>query len=254
MSLKYYALTDKGKKRAINEDSYLVNEEEKLFIVADGMGGQAAGDVASKIAVKIVEQFVLTSGREKDITWPFEYSQNLSHYGNRLKASIRLAHNEIVRASLDKKEYQGMGTTVVGCIISEGIATIAYVGDSRAYLIRDKKIIQLTKDHSWVREQVEMGLITDEEARTHPYRNVVTRALGGKMKVEIDVIEKELAPGDYILLCTDGLNSMVDNEDILKVILDSEDDLSNVCYKLIEKANENGGEDNTTVIFLEYFE
>jgi serine/threonine protein phosphatase PrpC len=254
MSLKYYALTDKGKKRAINEDSYLVNEEEKLFCVADGMGGQAAGDVASKIAIKILEQFVLASGREKDITWPFEYNTTLSHFGNRLKAAIRLAHNEIVRTSFEKKEYQGMGTTVVACIISQGNATIAYVGDSRAYLIRDKKLTQLTKDHSWVREQVEMGLITDAEARTHPYRNVVTRALGGKMKVEIDVIEEKLEPGDHILLCTDGLNSMVDNEDILQVILDSEDDLSNVCNKLIEKANENGGEDNTTVIFLEYFD
>lgn len=252
MPLKYCASTDKGKKRAVNEDSYLINEEENLFIVADGMGGQAAGDIASKIAVEIIENFILTSSREKDITWPFEYYNDVSHEGNRLKAAIRLAHNEIIRNALNKKELQGMGTTVVGCIIFSSKATIAYVGDSRAYLMRKKDLSQLTKDHSWVREQVEMGLITSEEARTHPYRNVVTRALGGKVKIEVDVIERELKPGDYLLLCTDGLNSMVDNDEILQIILEYKDDLPLACRKLVEKANENGGEDNTTVILLQY--
>jgi len=247
MRITYHALSDKGKKRAINEDSYLINEEENLFIVADGMGGQAAGDVASKIAVEAMEKFILASSREKDITWPFEYYSTLSHNANRLRASIKLAHNEIVKTSLTSQELQGMGTTVVGCIISQSKATVAYVGDSRAYLVRDEDLIQLTKDHSWVREQLDMGLITPEEARNHPYRNVVTR-----IKVEVDVIEKELKSGDYTFLCTDGLNSMVDNKDILEIILRNKDNLPLTCRQLIDRANDNGGEDNTTVVLLKY--
>jgi serine/threonine protein phosphatase PrpC len=252
MKLEYAAFTNRGIKREINEDAYTVNTEVRLFVVADGMGGQVAGEVASQIAIDTIERFIIKTDEEEDITWPLEYNNELTHNQNRLITAIKLAHNQILSLASEKKKYHGMGTTVVACILSQGNADICYVGDSRAYLISEDKLRQLTSDHSWVNEQLEKGLITHENAKSHPLRNVVTRALGGKLRLEVDLLSTPLKEGDIILLCTDGLNSMVDNEDILDIILADKEELKKAAEGLILKANKKGGEDNITVILVRY--
>ncbi|MCD6451782.1 MAG: Stp1/IreP family PP2C-type Ser/Thr phosphatase [Acidobacteria bacterium] len=253
MKLDYAALTDRGRKRKVNEDAYIVNKEVGLLVVADGMGGQVAGEIASQIAVETIERFVIKTEEEREITWPLEYREELSHNQNRLITAIKLAHNRILSIGSEKKGYQGMGTTVVASLLSKGKADIAYVGDSRAYLIRKKKLFQLTSDHSWVNEQLKKGLISPQDAKVHPLRNVVTRALGGKLQLEVDILSSPLKEGDILLLCTDGLNSMLDNEEILKIILANENNLRKAVENLIKKANEKGGEDNITVILARYY-
>jgi PPM family protein phosphatase len=252
MSISYTALSDTGRKRSANEDSYQVDGELNLFVVADGMGGHAAGEVASKIAVESIHDFIKTTGNDRDITWPYEFDETLSMAGNRLKSAIQTAHARVLEVTSQKKEFQGMATTVVSILVENGKAQVAHVGDSRAYLIREGKLIQLTSDHSWVNEQLRTGAISSQQARNHPYRNIVTRALGGPNPVDVDVMEEEMKDGDIILLCSDGLNTMISDEQILEIVNRNKDDLDQGCKELINTANENGGEDNVTAILVKF--
>jgi protein phosphatase len=170
--------------------------------------------------------------------------------GNRLKTAIRLANQRILDTISQKKDLEGMGTTLVGAIVSHHRVSVAHVGDSRAYLIRDGGITQITSDHSWVNEQVKLGFLTKHDASRHPFRNVVTRALGSKEDVVVDVVEQDAHKGDYILLCSDGLNTMLDDEAIVRTILNHENDVEQAAKALVCRANENGGEDNITVILV----
>src|SRR5438105_2597298 len=181
----------------------------RLFVVADGMGGHAAGEVASKIAVEAIQDFIRNTNHDKEITWPYEFDETLSMSGNRLKTSIQSAHAKVLEATGNKKELQGMATTVVSVLLDSTKAQVAHVGDSRAYMVREDRLIQLTSDHSWVNEQLRSGAISSQQARNHPYRNIVTRALGGPNPVDVDVAEEEMQDGDIILLCSDGLNTMI---------------------------------------------
>jgi protein phosphatase len=252
MNILYKAISDVGRKRSANEDSFFADPELKLFVVADGMGGHAAGEVASKIAVESIQEFIRFTNDDKDITWPYEYDETLSLAGNRLKTAIQSAHARVLEATSQKKEFQGMATTVVSILLTDSKAQVAHVGDSRAYLIRDGKLIQLTSDHSWVNEQLRTGAITSAQARNHPYRNIVTRALGGPNPVDVDVAEEPLQEGDIILLCSDGLNTMISDDDILEIVDRNKADLEKAGEELIQTANQNGGEDNVTAILVKY--
>lgn len=252
MKLTYKAISDVGRKRSANEDSYFADPELKLFVVADGMGGHAAGEVASRIAVDAIHDFIQFTNHDKDITWPYEFDETLSMGGNRLKTAIQTAHAKVLETTGNKKELQGMATTVVSLLFEDGKTQVAHVGDSRAYMVRAGKLIQLTSDHSWVNEQLRSGAITSTQARNHPYRNIVTRALGGPNPVDVDVSEEEMQEGDVLLLCSDGLNTMITDEDILTIISENSEDIEKACQALIDRANQNGGEDNVTAILVRY--
>jgi protein phosphatase len=249
MTIESRALSDVGRKRPLNEDSFCSREEEGLFVVADGMGGHAHGEVASKIAVETIDEFVdLTSG-DADVTWPYGIDESLSLNGNRLKTAIRFANQKLLDYARTRADCEGMATTVVAAIVQGGVAEVAHVGDSRLYLIRGDAIRCLTSDHSWVNEQVLSGVIDSDQARNHPLRNVVTRALGGKPEIEVDVQSLVLEPDDRLLLCSDGLTTMLEDGEILVIVLDGDGGVSRADAP-VAAANEKGGEDNITTILV----
>jgi protein phosphatase len=248
MDLKAVGLTHVGRQRQHNEDSYLVADQAKLFLVADGMGGHAAGEIASRIAVDSISEFIQHT-KEDDGTWPHAYDEHFRRTTNRLMAAVRLANTRVLEAMRKDARLRGMGTTVVACLADEQFIAFAHVGDSRAYLIRDGQLSRLTNDHSWVFEQVQAGMLTEAEAEKHPLRNVITRALGGALSVNPDAAEVETKPGDVYLLCSDGLTGMVPEGEILRLVTQNED-LDQACQRLIDTANEHGGLDNVTAILV----
>ena len=254
MKIAYHALTDVGRKRKGNEDSLFINPEQNLFVVADGMGGHAAGEVASRVAVESINEFVCMTSGDEEITWPFGLDESMSYDGNRLKTSVRYANNKVLAATKESAEYEGMATTVVAVLIDGATANLAHVGDSRIYLFRNGSLLQLTSDHSWVNEQLQGGMLTAEQARSHPLRNVVTRALGGKPDLDVEMQVHEALPGDMLLLCSDGLTTMVPDAEIQRLLSESGGELEKAAAVLVEEANKHGGEDNITVILLQFVE
>ena len=249
MQVQAFGLSHVGRQRQHNEDTFLVADEAKLYLVADGMGGHAAGEIASRIAVDSISEFILHT-KEDDGTWPHAYDENYRRTTNRLMAAVRLANTRVLEAMRKDARLRGMGTTVVACLADDTTMSVAHVGDSRAYLIRDGQLSRLTNDHSWVFEQVQAGMLTEAEAEKHPLRNVITRALGGALSVSPDAAEVESRPGDVYLLCSDGLTGMVPEEEILRVVTDSSGDIEKACQVLIDTANERGGLDNVTAILV----
>ena len=249
MQVKAYGLSHVGRQRQHNEDSYLVEDDAKLFLVADGMGGHAAGEIASRIAVDSISEFILHS-KSDDGTWPHAYDEHYRRSTNRLMAAVRIANTRVLEAMRKDARLRGMGTTVVACLVDNDLISVAHVGDSRAYLIRDNQLSRITNDHSWVFEQVQAGMLTEAEAEKHPLRNVITRALGGALQVSPDASEIEARPGDVYLLCSDGLTGMVSEDEILKVVTQNDGDLKKACHQLIDIANEHGGLDNVTAVLV----
>ncbi len=254
MKLISKGITDVGRKREANEDCFAIVPEDHVFVVADGMGGHAAGEVASRLAVTAFQDFVASTRRDAETTWPYEYDPSMSVEGNRIRTAIRLANQRILDSISQKKDLEGMGTTLVGAMVSDDRVCVGHVGDSRAYLLREGKLTQLTSDHSWVNEQVKLGFLTKSDASRHPFRNVVTRALGSKDDVAVDLTEQGLKHGDYLILCTDGLNTMVDDETIARTVMRHGGNVEAAAKDLVQKANENGGEDNVTVILIRFEE
>jgi len=254
MKIAYQALTDVGRKRKGNEDSLIASPEQRLFVVADGMGGHAAGEVASKVAVDSINEFVCLTGGDEEITWPFGLDTGISYDGNRLKTSVRYANRKVLEAVKEKAEYEGMATTVAAVLVDGATANIAHVGDSRVYLFRGGELQQLTSDHSWVNEQLQSGIISADQARSHPLRNVVTRALGGKVDLQVDIQAQPMEPGDILLVCSDGLTTMVPDEEITRVLAEASGDIELGAPNLVAEANAHGGEDNITVILLQFQE
>jgi protein phosphatase len=252
MKIIYQAITDVGKKRKGNEDSLLVNAEQNLFVVADGMGGHAAGEVASRVAVDAINEFVVLTGGDEEITWPFGLDENISYDGNRLKTAIRFANRKVLEATRERTEYEGMATTVAAVLVDGDSANLGHVGDSRVYLVRGGAIEQLTSDHSWVNEQIQSGVISSDQARSHPLRNVVTRALGGKPDLQVEMQVHRIAAGDVLLLCSDGLTTMVTDDDIARLIGEAAGDMEKAARALVAAANARGGEDNITVALLRF--
>jgi serine/threonine protein phosphatase PrpC len=249
MQVKAYGLTHVGRQRQHNEDNFLVEDDAHLFLVADGMGGHAAGEIASRIAVDSIIEFILHT-KEDDGTWPHAYDEHYKRSTNRLMAAVRMANTRVLEAMRKDARLRGMGTTVVACLADEDTMSVAHVGDSRAYLIRDKNISRITNDHSWVFEQVQAGMLTEAEAEKHPLRNVITRALGGALQVSPDASEIECKPGDVYLLCSDGLTGMVPEDEILRLVTENDGDLETTAQRLIDTANERGGLDNVTAVLV----
>ncbi len=248
------AQSDVGRKRKGNEDALCLNDEQRLYVVADGMGGHAAGEVASRVAVDAIAEFVELTGGNQEITWPFGLDDTISYEGNRLKTAVRHANTRVIEATRESAEYEGMATTVAAVLVDGDIANLAHVGDSRIYLWNGESIEQLTRDHSWVNEQIENGAISPEQARSHPLRNVVTRALGGRADLVVDIQSRRMAPGDMLLLCSDGLTTMVPDDGIARILRESEGDVARATTALVSEANERGGEDNITVVLLKFEE
>lgn len=247
MQFKSFVATDVGMKRKANEDNFVSNKAMGLFVVADGMGGHAAGEVASRIAVEEINRVLCQTSDDEEWTWPDTFDPNVSLAANRLRLAIHLANEKIRGTTMDRAECRGMGTTVVAALLGEK-CTIAHVGDSRAYLLRDRKLKLLTSDHSWVNDQLRQGFLTLEHARNHPFRNVITQALGSGNDVKVDLQELILEPGDILMLCSDGLNSMLTDHEIHNVIRNGvEYPLDQLTGNLIEAANARGGDDNITV-------
>src|SRR5580700_11423673 len=239
-------LSDVGLQREHNEDSFLVLNEYDLYVVADGMGGHRAGDVASRIATETISEFFKSTASD-DVTWPFHFDTNLSEEENRLLTGIRVANRQIFERSTRSREYQGMGTTVVGAMFSpkKQRMYIGHVGDSRCYRIRDGQIRLMTRDHSLINDYLlAMPDLTDEQKSELP-KNVITRALGMQDHVVVDLQHDDPRPGDTYVLCSDGLSGMVSDGDI-QLIVTSAENVSAACMRLIERANERGGEDNIT--------
>ena len=254
MKISYQAVTDVGRKRKGNEDSLFLNPEQRLFVVADGMGGHAAGEVASKVAVDSINEFVTLTGGDEEITWPFGLDETISYDGNRLKTAIRHANRKVLEATREKTEYEGMATTVAAVLVDGDLANLGHVGDSRIYLWSEGELLQLTSDHSWVNEQIQSGVISAEQARSHPLRNVVTRALGGKPDLAVDMQTRKMKGGDVLLLCSDGLTGMVPDEEVARILEEAKGDIEKGARDLVAEANAHGGEDNITVVLLKFEE
>jgi len=234
MKIAAEGLTDVGRKRKTNQDKYLVANEQQLFGVADGMGGHRGGDVASRLAVETIQSFIKSHTKE-DVEAT-------------LTAALREASQKIYNESSTHEELAGMGTTATFAWVRGNRIFIAHVGDSRAYLIRDDKIWQLTEDHSLVHEQVKAGLIPEEAERNHLLKNVLTRSVGFEPEVKVDIYQKDLEKGDCYLICSDGLQTKVKDEEILRIV--SKNGTKEACKRLIDAANSYGGDDNVTTVLL----
>jgi serine/threonine protein phosphatase PrpC len=248
--IRYAAKTDVGMKRAHNEDYFALIEDEQLFIVADGMGGHASGEVASKLAAEVIGEFYRHS-KDQDATWPYRYDHNLSYVENRMVASIRLANARIHESASKNPHLRGMGTTIVAFIIKGDAGFVAHVGDSRCYRVRNGDVQLLTRDHSLLEDYREARPdMTEEEARNFPHKNVITRALGMRDNVVVDISRVDLQSGDRFVLCSDGLSGMLSDEEIHQ-IAQRHDDLEQAVAEMILRANEEGGTDNITAMLVE---
>jgi serine/threonine protein phosphatase PrpC len=252
LPLTWAVRTDAGLRRSSNEDSHSSRPDIGLFIVADGMGGHVAGEVASRVAVESVASFIQeTAGADKNRTWPFPFEPELSLEANRLKAAFRLANRRIAATIADSQDLRGMATTASAILHGPTHSCVAHIGDSRVYMLREGALTQLTHDHSWVEEQVRAGTLTPAAARQHPWRNVVTRALSGGEDPDIDVVEIQPQQGDRYLLCSDGLFGVVPDEKLGALVADRSASLEDICGKLIDAANAAGGPDNITAMLLQ---
>lgn len=237
--------TDIGRMRDINQDAYYISshEEHPLFIIADGMGGHKAGEIASKMAVEII-----SSNLEKDLK---RLELDDSGIKDKIECSISKANEKIYEKALEEEKFSGMGTTVTLAYKNNEKIFIGHVGDSRAYLFRKGVLSQITKDHSLVEELIRNGSISKEEAKLHPQRNIITRAVGTSKEIEADLIVQENLKGDILLLCTDGLTNMLMDDEIEEYLLVNED-MQKVCDELVRLSNEKGGYDNITVLAIKF--
>lgn len=243
--MRFYGVTDIGKTRKQNQDKIYFpqsNDELRLFILADGMGGANAGDVASEIAIKSIIKYIK------------ENFEKINHGRIEIEKLIRDAivnsNTQIYKMSSTDEKLNGMGTTLTMALIYRGVIYIGHIGDSRLYRFRKHIIRQLTKDHSYVQELLKQGTITKEEAANHPQKNVLLKALGVEEKVEPDIFEKGFIKEDVLLVCSDGLTNMLEEKEIYEIINKTKNDLKETCKKLISKANEKGGLDNISVIII----
>lgn len=237
--MQIFSKTDRGRVRTDNQDAYFagkITDDAVFAVVCDGMGGANAGNVASELAVRHISEYVIRSYRD---------GMDMTDTEKTLKNAIVSANISLYDMAVNNAELAGMGTTAVAAFVKDGTAVIAHVGDSRIYLVNGE-IKQLTRDHSVVQSLIESGKITPEDAKVHPRKNVITRALGAEENVAVDSDCLNLSNGDTLLLCSDGLTNFLDDKDILKVFQNN--DISAVAERLVEEANENGGGDNITVV------
>ena len=240
--MNLYALSDVGKIRADNQDNFRfekMGEEQAVFVVCDGMGGAQAGQVASEVAASVFLAQMKDYVKEK---------MTLRYMESILSNALRFASYDTYQKANSSPKFYGMGTTLVGGVYHEGQVLLANIGDSRAYFYDGESLSRVTRDHSFVEELVQKGEITEEQARSHPRKNIITRALGPDRRPQPDLYPLTLEKGQKLLLCSDGLSGMVEDKEIERILRETEDD--KICEKLIETANENGGTDNITVLIV----
>jgi protein phosphatase len=251
LKIRYAAASDLGRVRKNNEDAFVADPLLGIFAVADGMGGHAAGEVASRLALDTLRESLACSSQNKKIELSSYQTAVLSLPANRLVNGIHRANQKIYQSSQEKEEYEGMGTTVVAVYFSNSSSVVAHVGDSRLYQIRGQMIEQVTEDHSLVWEQYRQGFISKEDLSTSPLKNVVTRALGMQSTVDIDVKEIDLHEGDLLILCSDGLSDLLRDEELMRTVFEASGDLNRACNRLIQMANLRGGKDNITILLIQ---
>lgn len=249
MRVEIGARSDVGRVRNNNEDSFRVVAALNLFVLSDGMGGEAGGEVASALAVESVAAHILEAANNVSVPSFGEQQPDLSEKSNRLASAVRLANRKIHEASRDDPAHRGMGATVLAAWLDGQRLSLVHVGDSRAYLLRSGALEQLTSDHSLVAEQVRRGILTPQQADSSTMQSVLIRALGAHEDVEVDADEHILLDGDVLLLCSDGLTRMVTDPEIASNLI-THSEAQAAADRLVELANENGGEDNITVVVL----
>ena len=240
--MKIVAKTDKGLVRENNQDAYAVGElpgEVAWAVVCDGMGGAAGGNIASALAVKVISDKITSSYNEK---------MRDSSIKNLLDSAITAANIEVYDMAYSRPDLKGMGTTVVAVVVRDNVAHIAHAGDSRAYIVNDYGVEQITVDHSLVQNLVDRGEITKEEAEHHPNKNVITRALGVDKRIDVDFSEVDMQENETLVLCTDGLSNCVNNAEMAEDIKDGQ--YYAFADRLVKRANKNGGNDNITVVAI----
>ncbi len=240
MEIGIWCQTDRGLKRESNQDSYLVDKGLGLFIVADGMGGHSGGEVASSIAVETMQEVVAKS---TDGESPRDLLK---------RAYAEASHRIYDRSLREAEKLSGMGTTMVTAYFKSPLLYLANVGDSRAYMFKLPNYWQLTEDHSLINEQIRAGLLTVDQARNFVGKNVITRSVGYERDIECDIIEREVHPGECFLLCSDGLSGLVTDDKISEII--AKNPPKDVVKKCIDEAKKNGGDDNVTVLFIQFLE
>lgn len=247
MRVRFSGDTNVGMRRTHNEDSFFLPVDERLAIVADGMGGHASGEVASQMAVATIVEYFRATSEDQTLTWPFKVDRGLMADISRLKTAIKLANLRIHEAAQRDPNCKGMGTTLVSTLFLDDKVIVGHVGDSRVYRVRDTEIEQLTEDHSLINDYVKMKRMTAEEAAAWPHKNVIVRALGMKDTVAVDIHSETPRLGDCYVVCSDGLSGMISDESIRDVV-HTEHDLDKATERLIALANAGGGMDNVTVV------
>jgi len=243
MRLTSCGMTDVGCRRDHNEDNFLINDQLQLYVVCDGMGGHAGGEVASAIAIHTIEESF------SSLDWgSFESSDTDILAQEQIRFAVLLAGRKIYEVAQENPTFKGMGTTCVAMFVYENVAYLGHVGDSRCYLVRGTTVEQVTEDHSWVNEQILKGKLTEEKAKNHPYKNIITRSLGFREAEEVDIIKVPIVPGDQLLLCSDGLSNLVEGEEMKELLLEHSPQAA--ARQLINLACERGGDDNITVLIL----
>jgi PPM family protein phosphatase len=248
--LRAHGISDPGTTRKINEDSLFSDENLGLFVVADGMGGHAAGEVASRLAIEAVEGFIRRSQADLDFSWPYGIDASLSYNGNRLRTAISLANRRVFRAAESHDDYTGMGSTVAAALVAGRRVSIGSVGDSRVYLWSDSTLTLLTEDDTWVAMlRAKNASIDPAVLARHPLRHVLTNVLGAREATTAHVSERDLRDGDVLLLCSDGLHGPVP-EDVIATRLIAAGDLREAAQGLVQAALDRGGRDNVTVLLV----
>jgi len=248
MKLECSYKTDVGKRREKNEDSHCADDSLGLYIVADGMGGHVGGEFASRMAVDTIRDVIQQLQNDPEMTLQANEEMKPGDYKAWLRYAIRVASYKVYEQSIKNPNLKGMGTTTVAVLFRDDKIFFANVGDSRIYRIRGKKIEQLSHDHSLVGEQMRAGLIGPQDAREHRFRNIITRSVGFQEDVEVDADSRVLKPGDVYLLCSDGLSNYLSDEELMTVVLNHS--IKDSSGRLIDIANEKGGEDNITAVLL----
>ena len=251
--VRFAGKTDVGQVRAHNEDNLLIPDEVPVAVVSDGMGGHACGEVASQITVEVIDEFYKRTSGEHAKTWPFRIPQ-IEIEKNRMVTAIKLANSQIWDTAKAEKEKKGMGCTVEAIFFCQGRFYVGHVGDSRVYRIREGAISLVTEDHSLLNDYRRMKDMSDDEIRNFPHRNVVVRALGLAEHVAVDVIVDEYKIDDIYLMCSDGLNDMLEDDEILRIVEQRKKRLDGAAAALIDAANDAGGKDNITVLLAHVLE
>lgn len=250
--LRAGAVSDTGPVRKTNEDSFVSDSDVRLFAVADGMGGHDAGEVASRLAIEALTAFIQRSSRNTDFSWPYGLDGRLSYDGNRLRTAIHLANRRIFREAESNDDYSGMGTTIVSLLGNDSHVAIGHVGDSRLYLARGATIEQLTQDDSWAATILAHDpRVKPADLAHHPMRNVLTNVLGAREQVDVHLTERDLQDGDLLLLCSDGLHGVLDDNTVHQ-ILRAHPDVDEAAGSLVKAALDRGSRDNVTALVVRY--